>query len=409
MKRKSRYHHPLYFLFLLLAFLIGTGYAQQTAPTSDANKPTLKASEVEHSTWVEDWTNNLDTDAYIAALPPGVNTIHVFVGQLALVNGQPSINGYTLDTPDLLAPGTEIPDLNAPTDLAKKYKDQRTIRLAAPTGSGAFPDTAALIDFVTRCKAAGVVVKLSVGGQSGTGFGNSWSVLTEDNIDGFAQALVDICHTTTADGIDFDEELEDTTIAALAGKLAGAFKTKDEGLFASYCVYGGCDATSGPWHETNTVFLQNAVYSDNYCAINRVYVMTYYDGCTLEQNEGFMTSWITWLSVHHAFTASRISAGVDPNDPTTSPNDGSLTTWIDFAASQGLSTAIWDQLGVNDYVDHNWGTQITNIYNNSQNTRSPALPTEPPYVKPNPDPEPSTQPNSERTWGEWFWSWLPWL
>jgi hypothetical protein len=92
--------------------------------------------------------------------------------------------------------------------------------------------------------------------------------------------------------------------------------------------------------------------------------MTYYDGCSIAQNEGFMTSWITWLGTQHGFTASRISAGVDPNDPTTSTNDGSLNTWIQFAASQGLSTAIWDQFGVSDYVNNNWGIKITDIYNN---------------------------------------------
>ena len=91
--------------------------------------------------------------------------------------------------------------------------------------------------------------------------------------------------------------------------------------------------------------------------------MTYYDGCSLTQNETFMTSWNTWLTKNHGFSASRLSAGVDPNDSTTSPKNGSLTTWINFAAAEGFGTAIWDQLGVNDYVTNDWGTQITNIYN----------------------------------------------
>ncbi|MDH4470143.1 MAG: glycosyl hydrolase family 18 protein [Verrucomicrobiae bacterium] len=369
--------------------LFSLAQAKEEVPTpSGTSTSSLKDLPIEHSVWVEDWTANLDTDTFISALPQGVNTIHVFVGQLALVNGEPSINGFTLDTPDLKAPKASIKDpylclykeylsclgekvdditsmkaLLRKTSIHEKIGDLPTIRLAAPAGSGAFPNIEALKDFVTRTKASGVVVKLSIGGQSGTNFGNSWQLLTENNISGFAQALVALCQTTGADGVDFDEELEDTTIATLAGKLAGAFKSLNSYLITSYCVYGGCD-TSGPWHPTNTTFLQNAVTSQGWCAIDRVYVMTYYDGCSIAQNEGFMTSWITWLGTQHGFTASRISAGVDPNDPTTSTNDGSLNTWIQFAASQGLSTAIWDQFGVSDYVNNNWGIKITDIYNN---------------------------------------------
>lgn len=285
----------------------------------------------ENSTWVEDWTANLDTDAYIEALPRGINTLHVFVGQLTFVNGAPSINGYSLDTP------------------------------GQPGGTGAFPNVAALTDFVHRCQEAGITVKLSIGGQPGTNFGNSWSVLTADNVAGFAQAMVDLCHTTGATGADFDEELEDTGIAQLAGKMAGKFKDLDSNLATSYCVYGGCDS-NGPWHLTNTTFLQYAVTGNNWCAIDRIYVMTYYDGCPLSQNEGFMISWNTWLAQQHGFTSIRISAGLDPNDSTTSSSNGSLTTWIQFAAANGFSTAIWDQLGVDDYVAHDWGTQVQNIY-----------------------------------------------
>lgn len=351
------------FFSLILACSSSLSHAEQgNTPPTLAKNPTLGSWPVEHSVWVEDWTNNLDTDAFIAALPKGVNTIHVFVGQLALVNGVPTINGYTLDTPDRLSSNMNVVDFDSSSELERQYIDQRTLRLFAPMGSGAFPNVAALTDFVTRCKAQGVVVKLSVGGQPGTNFGNSWSVLTEDNINDFAQALVSLCTTTTADGVDFDEELEDTTIATLAGKLAGLFKDLAPNLITSYCVYGGCDA-SGPWHATNTVFLQNAVTAQDWCAIDRVYVMTYYDGCTLTQNKGFMQSWISWLTTQHGFTASRISAGVDPNDPTTSPSDGSLSTWVDFAQGADLGTAIWDQLGVNDYVANDWGTQITTIYN----------------------------------------------
>lgn len=308
-----------------------------------ANAQTMKQSQLqdglsyENSTWVEDWTNNLDTDYYISNLPSGVDTINVFVGQLTLVNGIASINGYSLDTP-----GT-------------------------PAGTGAFPNVAALTSFVQGCKEAGCTVKFSIGGQAGTTFGNSWNCLNSDNVAAFAQALVDLCRTTGADGVDFDYELEDTTAASFAGEMAGKFKDLAPNLATSCCVFGGCDA-NGPWHACNTAFLAAAVTSQNWCAIDRVYVMTYWDYCSLSQNEGFMTSWNTWLLQEHGFTnPARISAGVDPTDPTTFSNNGALNTWINFAAQNGFSTAIWDQQGVNNYIQadgmgQTWGEIIFDIY-----------------------------------------------
>ena len=289
---------------------------------------------VENSTWVEDWTANLDTDQYIDSLPQGVNTINIFVGQLDIVNGQPTIDGFTAsDTPGV--PGT-----------------------------GAFPDEASLTDFISKCQAKGIAVKLSIGGASNTTFGQSWNNLTDNNINDFAQALVNFCKTTGANGIDFDDELEDTTVAARAGKLAAAFKTLDPDLQASFCVYGGID-DSGPMHDVDTIFLQNALLGNGDSAIDRVYVMTYYDGSSLQENEQYMLQWAQWLKDNYSFSSSQISCGVDPNDPNTSPNDGSLAEWIKFAKDNGFSTAIWDQQGVDDYVNNDWGDVIRNLYNSS--------------------------------------------
>ncbi len=320
----------LFFLFATLSLL---GFATDHAQNKNPVKAFQDGLGYENSTWVEDWTANLDTAAYISALPQGVNTINVFVGQLTFVNGAASINGYSLDTP------------------------------GKPAGTGAFPDVAALTDFVQQCKAASCSIKISIGGQAGTTFGNSWNVLNSDNVDSFAQALVDLCRTTGADGADFDYEMDDTTPASFAGTMAGKFKDLAPDLATSCCVFGGCDA-SGPWHACNTSFLAAAVTSQNWCAIDRVYVMTYWDGCPLSQNEGFMTSWNTWLTQQHGFTSARISAGIDPTDPNTLPNSG-LNTWIGFASQNGFSTAIWDQEGVDNYVANSWGTVVRNIYQNA--------------------------------------------
>lgn len=290
----------------------------------------------ENSTWVEDWTNNLDTPQYIQSLiASGVNTVNIFVGQLDFdKNGNPVIDGFSEDTP------------------------------GRPGGVGAFPNQAALVDFVSHLRAAGLNVKLSIGGQAGTTFGNSWEKLNPSNIQGFANALANICSETGANGIDFDDELEDTTIAKYAGQLAAAFKQKRPDLETSFCVFGGC-GTTGPWHQVDEVFLQNARI-DGQSAIDRVYVMSYYDGCSLQQNEQFMINWMNWLQTNCGIGKSQISCGVDPNDPTTSPNNGSLKAWIAFAAKEGFSTAIWDQQGVNDYIDHNWGNIIKQFYDSAR-------------------------------------------
>jgi len=286
----------------------------------------------ENSVWAEDWTNNLDTTSFIQGLPKGINTINVFVGQLDFdSSGRPVINGYSADTP------------------------------GRPAGTGAFPNVAALAHFITECKAQGVTVKLSIGGAPFTRFGMSWNNLTSSNISAYAQALVNLCQTTGADGIDFDDELEVNANAILAGKLAAEFKNLAPHLLTSFCVYAGINA-SGPWHEIDKIFLENAVTSSGASAIDRVYVMSYYDGVTLAQNQQFMLIWLTWLRENYSFSAAQISAGVDPNDPNTSPSNGSLIAWIQFAARNGFSVAIWDQQGVTDFITNNWGEVVNNIY-----------------------------------------------
>jgi hypothetical protein len=300
--------------------------------TQTAPPPPPPPSGYENSTWVEDWTDNLDTQTYIQALPMGITTINVFVGQLDLdSSGNPLIDGYSEDTP------------------------------GSPAGTGAFPTVAALTDFITQCKAHGVTVKLSIGGSSETGFGTSWNNLTSSNVSAYAEALVNFCQNTGADGIDFDDEFEVNDNATLAGMLAAEFKNLAPNLQTSFCVFAGI-STSGPEHEIDSIFLQNAVTSSGTSAIDRVYVMCYYDGVTLVENEQFMLLWQTWLQQNYSFSASQISAGMDPNDPNTSPSNGSLTTWVNFAAKNGFSTAIWDQLGVNDYITNNWGEVVNNIY-----------------------------------------------
>lgn len=300
--------------------------------TTPINERATVSIPYENSVWVDDWQANLDAAQFIQALPAGVNTINIFVGQLDLVNNEPTIDGFSEDTPN------------------------------RPAGMGAFPNVAALTDFISQCKTQNpqLAIKLSIGGQSGTNFGNSWNRLTAQNLNQYAQAMVNFCKTTGADGIDFDNELESTSVAALVGQLAVQVKKINPLIKTSYCVFGGINA-QGPMHQTNAVALQNATVN-GVCAIDRVYVMSYYDGWTLQQNETAMGYWSSWLKENCGMSPSQISCGLDPNDPNTSPSNGGLSEYVHFAASNGFSTAIWDQQGVFDYIQNNWGQQVEELY-----------------------------------------------
>jgi hypothetical protein len=90
--------------------------------------------------------------------------------------------------------------------------------------------------------------------------------------------------------------------------------------------------------------------------------MSYYDGWSLQQNEAAMGYWSSWLKENCGMTPSQISCGLDPNDPNTSPVSGGLAEYVQFAASNGFSTAVWDQQGVFDYMQNNWGKQVQELY-----------------------------------------------
>ena len=99
---------------------------------------------------------------------------------------------------------------------------------------------------------------------------------------------------------------------------------------------------------------------DGHSAIDKVSVMCYYDGCSLAQNEQFMLEWKSWLMDNCGIQANQISAGVDPNDPQMSGD--ALKEWIKFAKDNGFNTAIWDNPGIDDFVDHDWGNKIRKMY-----------------------------------------------
>ncbi len=311
--------------------------------TADSGSTPPPKSPIEHSVWPAEYDGqgDLDSDAYIQSLVDGgVNTINVFNGALDKdANGKPLIDGWwgIAGTPN------------------------------------AFKDEAQLKDFITKCKAAGITVKLTVGGAgAGTPWLEGWKNLTDDNIQTYAKALNDFCTETGADGIDFDEELSSKSddhdpvaeaAAARAGKLAGALKDLNPNLQLSCCL-GLWINDAGPGWLNNSIFLENAKCKDGSSAIDRVYMMDYEDGATPDQNKGFLELWKTWLKTNCNMDPSQISVGIEPNDSTISQTG--TDAWIKFAKDEGFSTAIWDQHMEN--YSHgapgggDWGTYIKKIY-----------------------------------------------
>lgn len=227
----------------------------------------------EDSTWLEDWTETLDAQAYLDSLPSRVRTIHIFVGHLHVDNGVPTIDGFGGGAPN------------------------RSHR------AGAHRNETALAGFITKCKHRGRTVKLTIGGHAGATSDMSWSDLTNDHLEGCAKALAGLCEATGADGIDFETELEDTVGAAKAGRLAAAFKALEPNLQASFCAHASYDPDSGPAREVDRAFLQNAVTSAGAPAIDRVYVMTYRE-CSPRENAASLLAWKAWLKKQELFSLS---------------------------------------------------------------------------------------------------------
>jgi hypothetical protein len=248
---------------------------------------------IEHSAWYIDWTSWFTGPPFV--IPKSNNVLNIFVGELMLdSNGNPTLGGFG--------------------NLTLAQLDEFTAYCAAqqpPIG-----------------------VKVSIGGSGGM-YDNTWDVLTASNVQAFAQGMVNFCHTHGLIGVDFDyEEYASTAQETLVGTLIKNFKTIDPKLQTSLCTNAGF-GPNYPWQAVVQTILNAATIAPGNCAVDRLYIMSYYN--PIQDEENWILGWANWLEQNYGFTPARVSVGIDDFDAS-AYDPVAFAAW---AASQGFSTAHW--------------------------------------------------------------------
>lgn len=248
---------------------------------------------IEHSAWYIDWTSWFTEPTFV--LPTNVNLLNLFVGTLAFgSDGKPTIGGFGNLNP---------PQLDA---------------------------------FTAYCAAQNppIAVKASIGGSGGM-YDRCWDLLTSANVHDFAKGMVDYCHAHGLVGIDFDyEEFLSTEQENLVGLLIKEFKTIDPNLQTSLCTNAGF-GPNYPWQPVIKTILDAATITTGNCAVDKLYIMSYYDPMENEQN--WILGWAEWLEANYGFTPARVSVGIDDFDA----HAYDPVAFAAWAASKGFSTSHW--------------------------------------------------------------------
>ena len=283
---------------------LGTYYYRVTAfATNSTSQPSNVESSIvtnvpssngiEHSAWYIDWTSWFTDPTFV--IPNSNNVLNVFVGELMFdSNGNPTLGGFGNFT------------------LAEL--DQFTAYCASQQNP--------------------ISVKVSIGGSGGM-YDNCWDLLTTSNVETFAQGMVDFCHTHGLIGVDFDyEEYASAAQETLVGTLINNFKTIDPNLQASLCTNAGF-GPNYPWQAVVQNILDAATISPGNCAVDRLYIMSYYN--PIQDEENWILGWANWLEQNYGFTPARVSVGIDDFDAS-AYDPVAFAAW---AASNGFSTAHW--------------------------------------------------------------------
>lgn len=260
--------------------------------------PIPPSDTIEYSVWYLTWTSWF-TGPFV--IPKDVNTINIFVGKL---NYDPQ---------------------NKPT----------------ADGFGTFTNEQ-MQTFVKFLKAQNppIQAKASIGGGGGS-YDKTWDLLNANNVKAFAEGLVNFCKTFGLLGIDFDyEAFSSAEQEKLVGMLIKEFKLIDPSLQATVC----CNAGFGPnfpWQQSMKNILDAAMISSEKCAVDRIYLMTYYNSMSDEINwivgSDGKGGWANWLITNYGFTRARISVGIDDFDAHAYDPEA-FKAW---AINEGFSVAHW--------------------------------------------------------------------
>lgn len=248
---------------------------------------------VEHSAWYIDWTSWFNGPPFV--IPSGNDMLNIFVGQLMFdASGKPTIGGFGNLTPSQI-------------DAFTAYCHAHTPRIG---------------------------VKVSIGGAGGM-YDRCWDLLTTANVQVFAQGMVDYCHAHGLDGVDFDyEEFASSDQEVLVGSLIKNFKQIAPQLQTSLCTNAGF-GPNYPWQAVVKTIFDAAMLGPGNCAVDRLYIMSYYD--PMQSEEAWITGWANWVIQSYGFTPARVCVGIDDFDA----HAYDPVQFAAWAASQGYSTAHW--------------------------------------------------------------------
>ena len=286
---------------LIKKFLVNPAKAMQ-----NGINPASPLPQIENATWY------LDYVSWTAPIPEGVNTVNLFVGEITQTNGT-----YTMG------------------------------------GMGTF-SSAGLTTFVQQCHTQGISVKFSIGGCGGM-YDNCWDILTASNVQAVAQGMVDFCHQYGLDGVDFDyEEFQGQPQEQLVGQLIKNFKAIDNTLQTSLC----CNAGFSSWDTEVQNILDAAVDGSGKCAVDRLYIMAYFN--TITDEEGWITQWASWLNTRYSFDPSQVTIGLDDSGAYSIPD------FAQWAYQQGFSTGYWSWDPLTQDQSNSIAQEIWDIYHPSK-------------------------------------------
>lgn len=276
-----------------------SGYSNVVAITITNDTPIPSRDTIEYSVWYIDWTSWFTGPSFV--IPKDVNMINIFVGELTYgLDGKPTMGGF---------------------------------------GTFTLPQMQAFVQFLKQQQPS-IQAKVSIGGGGGS-YDRTWDKLTSSNVKAFAQGMVDFCHNLGLVGVDFDyESFVSPQQETLVGMLIKEFKLIDPNLQTSIC----CNAGFGPnfpWQNAVKNILDAAMISPGNCAVDRFYIMTYYN--PMSDEIGWVVGsdgkggWANWLITNYGFNRARISVGIDDFDAHAYDPEA-FKAW---AISEGFSVAHW--------------------------------------------------------------------
>lgn len=196
-----------------------------------------------------------------------------------------------------------------------------------------FSDPQKLKDFIQACRAKGIQVKMSIGGNGGK-YDNCWDKLDGKNTSEIANRLVNFCHDYGLDGIDFDYEEnqaggDKTQQEMYVGQLIKSFKGQDPDLLASLCT---C-ADPSAWKEPAEIILDQTKDSSGKSMIDHLYIMSY--AGTTENVEQWASGWEDILK-EYQLPSNATTIGIASNP------GYDVDAIAKYAAEKGFSTMVWN-------------------------------------------------------------------